>query len=654
MSVTRRYFRGNNSLLKDPFTSLLDSSGKKTILSQGYKSLDALYPYLERVYMYEDGRDVLKTVMKGDFPKVYLWWGVWAPRIQHFTPAYWTGKLMDSTHKFGLDYDENWEGKELFSIFKAGKNSLIIENKFKLDFTTSVGTVTDLDIVGGKYLGTAKGAWDSFKDNKLVGNLTVGTVYGNTAQQTQAFFDFINGREGDFLTANAGMSYIGVFGKDASKAQAQALEFKAFLTKNASRLGLRMNGTDIVNDPNNAVVLEGFFKALGQRKANNAFVDPFAHYYGGLQWVSAKLTGIQQFIFSKVGKFFAPAIRAKNAAIKAVSDFAGRIVGKILLKAGITTAIGAATGGIAAFLAPLLEKVLQATLSKIADVGKGLLRAVLKGDIVGEFNKMMDDAMKATEKAITCGCFVPVFLAFAVLIMMSNILVSISPVDRAKQVASAIVDTILPSRPEDLAPGDQTNCVFSTYIKTALSYNGWDDPPRTSSIWRHGSNDYWSPKDDATGTHGIKDCSYNIPYFAGNPARGPVNDTSSWCSVSGYSLKPYYGYALDVIPTTNRDEAWVYAPQLPNVSTWHVAGIKRIDLSGTGCYVILNGWDGGANHYSIFLLHLDCFSLPNILTFLIYPGDSIAKLYAYPLGKHVHIEMQVNNTYVKPEDWLCF
>ncbi|MFA5881043.1 MAG: hypothetical protein WC834_02515 [Eubacteriales bacterium] len=650
MSVTRRHFRGTNSLLKlnDP------------LLSQGYRSLDALYPYLERTYMYEDGRDIVQTIMKGNFPKIYLWWGKLSPMITHFTPAYWTGKLFESTHKFGLDYDDKWEGKELFSFFKAGRNPLIIENKFRLGFTTSAGTVSGLDVVGGEYLGTAKSAWDSFRKGKLVSNLTAATPYGNTAQQTQALFDFVNGKEDDFLIANVGMSYIGVFGNDVGDAQGQARKFKAFLVANANRLGLRLNtaGTDVANDSNNITILEGLFKSLGQRKSPGN-VDPFAHYYGALQWASAKLTGVQQYMFSKVGKFFAPVILAKNAAYKVASDFVGRVASKILLKVGITAALGAATGGLAAFLAPLIEKVIQATLARLADKAKDLLRALLKGNLVGEFNKIMDEGARATEKALTCGCLVPAFLGIACLMLMGNIISSISPIDRAKKAISEIASDVVPPRPPDIAVAQQNNCVSPTYTITTLSYAGADNPPvgSTAVVSRHGSNYYWSPKDSTpynSAIDGLKDCSLYIPFFdgVGTRARGPVGDAVSWCSGLG-SLQTYYGYALDVVPApVGSDAAWVYAPKLGGVTQWSLATVSRVATIGVGCHVTLNGSDA-AHNYVIYFEHLECASVPPLTWAHVNPGNGIARLFDYSGGKHAHIEMKVDGAYVKPEEWLC-
>lgn len=653
MSVTRRHLRGPSSLLKEQFATL-------PRMSQGYKSLDALCPYLERIYMYEDGRDLIKNVMKGDFPKIYMWWGQMSPRITHFTPAYWTGKVFESTHKFGLDYDDDWAGKEIHKFFKAGNNPLIRENKFKIGFTTRVGTVSGLHVVGGEYLKSATTAWDSYKEGKLVGSLAGATVYASAAKQKEALFAFLNGKEKDFLLANPGMSYIGVFGKSPDKVQKQARELKAYLTKpeNLTRLGLTMSGpTDIALNADNEAILAGFFEALSKRKHDAGTIDIFAQYFGGLQWASAKLTGVQQQIFLRFGKVLSPILVAKNAAIKAMSEFSGKIVSSIMLKTGLATALGAATGGIGAFLVPLLERAIQALLSKIADQGKELFRAIMKGDFSRAFDKMMDDALNATQKVLACGCIFPILSVVVIFMLMGTVITAISPTNRASapsNTGSSTGTDIPVPPPAPISPDAAPTCVFLGWKRTAEAYAGAE---AVTEVVGHGSNAYYAPKDTADGNDdndGIDDCSLLIPYFAGTdpPARGPINDDASWCN-NRDPAQTYFGYALDVIPLSSLDTTWTIAPRLGGVSSWSVSR-SNVD-PGYGCAVTLNGSDG-SNTYSLHILHLKCGLVSGEVGAVpssVAPGQAIALLYNYDGGKHAHLELQVNGDYKKPQDYMC-
>ncbi len=659
MSVTRRYFRGDASLLKTGSSSLLGSGGAPGLLTDGYKSLDALYPYLERMYMYEDGRDILQTIAKGNFPKVYAWWGQINVRVQHYTPAYWTGRIMNSTHMLGLDYDSDWDGHEVLSIFKPGKNPLLRQNKFDLSYATMGGSVSKLQVNGGLYLGTANNAWNALTDGKLVGIVGGGsTAYAGTAVQKQAFFDFINGKGNDFLTSNAGMSYVAVFGKNPTKGQAQALEFKDFLVRNSSQLGLTLTGSEIANTPQNEVALKDFFKALNQHKANPGTLDYTAKYFGGLQWLSAKLTGVQQIMFNKVGKFFAPVVYAKNAIIKKVADFGAKVAAKLLAKAGITAALGAATGGIATVLAPLIEKVLQATLSKIADKSKELIRAVIKGNFTQALDNMMNDAMKATEKVITCGCFVPLFLAFAGFMMMANIIVSISPVDRAKSTASSASAGGTPfTTPPPVASG--VNCPLQGASLTLGSYTVGGGYANAAG---HGSRYYWE-RIFGGGTTSL----FSIPYL-GSP-RGftcpggycSPNDSAPYevenpMNMPGAPSKalnstPYYGYAGDFASGNHN----VNAPGRIScggvdtaVTSWQVTGTVSTSY---GCGVVMSSTPA---RYRIFLLHLNtcggggcsCYSGTTYNA-----GDGITTLWS--TNPHVHIELTDAGTPQRPESCVC-
>jgi hypothetical protein len=636
-SVGRRAFEGTKSLLNSSF---VDPATGLDVMSDGYKSLQTVYDFQKRVYLQEDGRDLLKQISKGELGKNYLWIAQLRDRVQVFTPAYWTGKVMERTRFFGLVYNEKIPA--LNPLFD--KSPLIRDHYFTERFSVNYGgSVYQFSsrFKGSKHLGSFYGAWT--KANATTGNRLIGTrdattgvmTWGSADDNLDGFFALLNGN-------HAGLqAWVGE--KDWLNLTTKFTAFKTDLQKAGiwSQLELDAAG-NVVNSAKNRAILGGLFRKIGIRKANAANLDPFLEKFGALQIYTSKLSLIQQELFTrlKLNRLAAPLVRAKTIVAQKIANTLSRLVLKTGVAAAIT-ALGVATGGLAEVIAPFIEKILQALVSKVIDGAKDLLKAVLKGDIVGEFNKMMDDAAKATEKVITCGCIVPVFLAAAAFMMMANFLGSVSPVDRAKSAVTAAVSTLVPPRPE---PVEGTSCVFPTYIVQLRSYAGGNVPGR------HGSNDYWAPRDAGGSILGRRDCGLNIPYFAGSPAVGPVGDPTSWCSGQS-NLRPYYGYALDVT-APDPDTTWVYAPELSTVPRWDLARVKRIATDDTGCFVVLNGRDDSHN-YSVFLLHLACLSLPTIFTASVEPGDPVAKLFDYRGGKHAHIEMQVDGAYVKPEDWLC-
>lgn len=207
--------------------------------------------------------------------------------------------------------------------------------------------------------------------------------------------------------------------------------------------------------------------------------------------------------------------------------------------------------------------------------------------------------------------------------------------------------TALVSNADPLRPGNinASECVGPNPIITCYSYNvGVQRTRPGDGPCRHGDNIY---------PDGSNDCTFTIPYFAGDYARGPLSDPSSVCNNTN-PKRSYYGYALD-LTFSNPDQAWVYAPKVGNVTEWKT---KKRDMSTClrcpstiGCSIILTGND--PDHiYKVFLLHLDCADL-HFVSNKITPGTPISKLSEYRFGKHVHIEMTVDGSYVKPEDYLC-
>lgn len=643
-SVSRRYFEGPNSLLHfDPS----DAAG--TILSDGFRSLDTLHSYQKGVYLREDGADLLKAILsdKGEFAKSYLYIGQVKDRIQMFTPAYWTGKIISRTHGFGLVYDS--KATALHPIFE--RNPLLRTNSFKETFSVNLGLGSvnvSGKFKGGEHLETFYNAWTREQAGRLVGTSVGGVVdFGSTnpamqaLQNRQALFDAINGNHLNVSALGPGMNYVVGSTKQMESIVGDWSEFRNALSSSGLPFAFDASG-NLLNTNQNKDLLDGLFKSIGQRKMSAAQINPFMRKVGGLQIYASKLTVVQQKIYSKIGKFADPFIQMRTAISRRVSAFIAKAIAKLAVKAGIA-ALGVATGGIATALAPVIEKIVQMTISKISDVAKSAFKAVIKGDFVAEFDKMMEEALKTTEKAITCGCIVPMIMSLGGLYLMGNIIISISPVDRAKAAIISVISAILPRPPSITA----SNCVFPSYTITCYSYNTGD---HDAVPCRHGSNNYYAPKDDADGDpayknppDGIRDCDFMIPAFGHAPVGGPLADSASWCK-GATPRASYFGFAMDLVPSGSRDTTWIVAPALGGVTTWSVS------TRPVGCTVSLNGSDG-SHTYAVHMTHLDCGNLPTSGT--LNPGDPVDLLGPYSGGKHVHIELEVDGVYQRPEDIMC-
>ncbi len=656
-SIGRRYFEGSQSLLGQNFVD--PARPGSYVLSQGYDSLGRLYDYNKRVFLQEAGRDIASTIGKGKLADQFLWFGSFGDlyignkrvplseigmikdRIQMLTPGYWTKQIMDRTHSFGLVYNEEMKDRVLHPIFN--KLPWIIKNEFTEDFEYKVGGVVAGRITarftGSKDLGNFHKVWDAARNGQLVSSGTgaATTWVKDVAINNKAKIALLNG---DPLAIGGGNQIVGIT-DDPAQFLASMARVRADLV---AKLGLDVDKSTgkVLETAENLAKLDALDDQLLKRIDNRALLNPFKEKFGILEIYAHKLSVVQQKIYTKLGlnKVAQAFAQFKTALAQRLTNLVAKLGAKVLAKLGIA-ALGTATAGLGAVLAPVIEKLIQATIAKVVDKTKELLRAIVKGDFTQVLDNMMNDAMRATEKAIACGCFVPAILVFAIFMMMANIISSISPIDRAKQAASAIVDLVTVDRPDPITSG---NCVAETFTVSCNSYETGDQirPP-----CRHGDNAYWSTGDA---------CRLKIPYFAGNPARGPASDPTSVCN-STSPKKPYYGYALDVIPA-DPDNAWVYAPQIGSVTRWDIS-VRRIDQRACstcsewiGCSVTLSGNDGTHN-YRIFLLHLACTTLPEMWVGSVSPGYALAKLYNYVGVKHVHIEMMVDGSYVKPEDYMC-
>jgi len=153
---------------------------------------------------------------------------------------------------------------------------------------------------------------------------------------------------------------------------------------------------------------------------------------------------------------------------------------------------------------------------------------------------------------------------------------------------------------------------------------------------RHGrvGESYWGNRDV---------CSWPIPAYK-FPNTLPIFHPS--CRGENIEPSSQYGWALDVKGSTCN---LVTAPQIKNIRDWTVA---RVKLDGNDSYVMITGNGTGGTYY-MNLHHLRSETIrSNIIEgATLTPGAIIAEYY-----DHVHIEMAVNGSYIKPEDhlWGCY
>lgn len=168
---------------------------------------------------------------------------------------------------------------------------------------------------------------------------------------------------------------------------------------------------------------------------------------------------------------------------------------------------------------------------------------------------------------------------------------------------------------------------------TTGSYNG------TREVG-HGSNSYWS------GPAG-EDCGYDIPAFSGcySPTTATDPDGNNVCKGRARSCS-YYGFATDVRRSGRGDIV-----QLPSIFgksiNWTFQRRVTIAKTAWGWGYSFTGSDGG-NNYSLYLGHLNQTTPPPTAP----SGTVVGTLYPGLTPPHVHIELQINGQWVRP-DFLC-
>jgi hypothetical protein len=147
----------------------------------------------------------------------------------------------------------------------------------------------------------------------------------------------------------------------------------------------------------------------------------------------------------------------------------------------------------------------------------------------------------------------------------------------------------------------------------------------------HGSNTYWN----AMGSR----CSWRLPQGV---CWGPSQSiaSSNYCYGKSESC-PYYGYALDVVPTGSHD---VFAPTVEGKSiSWTYS--HSFSNRGTGWSHVYRG-----GSYYLVLTHLKQSANKESLV----SGEKVGELFPQGGNTHLHLEFSINGQYQRPEEFFCF
>jgi hypothetical protein len=205
-------------------------------------------------------------------------------------------------------------------------------------------------------------------------------------------------------------------------------------------------------------------------------------------------------------------------------------------------------------------------------------------------------------------------------VIIDTLTVTANAPDQKGSVASDVASVIIGNPPASSCPILGASVYYP-------SYNGSVDPEIG-----HGSNAYWS----------TNACGYDIPAFSGcfGPTKLVDPDKNNVCrSQSG--LCNHYGYASDIKGPAN---TLVFLPSIFGESlNWKFK--RRVSIAG-------GNWGYGylfsSGKYDLYLGHLNKTVPPDTAE----SGTPIGTLFPGLTNPHVHVELQINGQWVRP-DFLC-
>lgn len=178
---------------------------------------------------------------------------------------------------------------------------------------------------------------------------------------------------------------------------------------------------------------------------------------------------------------------------------------------------------------------------------------------------------------------------------------------------------------------NKSSCPIIMTSSAAGSYN-----PITQK--GHGSNEYWH----ALYSDESSMCKYSIPATSG--CRAPTVGQDNVCYKKGLTQCDFYGFAMDVSSSSSNN---VSLPQIDGKDVkWNFSGVEYED-SGVGWTY---GYTDESGKYSILLKHVNrgMTKENNLMS-----GTKLGSLYNQGTSTHLHLEVQVDGRYVRPENYFC-
>ncbi len=195
---------------------------------------------------------------------------------------------------------------------------------------------------------------------------------------------------------------------------------------------------------------------------------------------------------------------------------------------------------------------------------------------------------------------------------------------------------------------NNSSCPLSSGRISTYSYSDSIQEVEGSGARGHGTNGYWREME------GVRDCYFHIP--SDGVSCAPQVGSTNYCYLNprcstGNERSPFYGYAIDVTSSDRR----VFLPQVNGQSpTWEYLGLV-FQCNDAGCPHKFRTTTSDGTVYILNFLHLDMDAnrLPIINPGPYVSGYHFANLLDQGTNTHLHLEVNIDNVYVKPENYFC-
>ncbi|MFA6981461.1 MAG: hypothetical protein WC243_00310 [Patescibacteria group bacterium] len=575
----------------------------------GRGSVPKVRAILTKTYMDKDRelyREIADAISKDGGLKLYLWSRI-KTTVIGYTPAYYVENALKRVSYLGLvTKDELVDSDPKNPLFRIAndliKKNKIFQNTFKIGY---------LDATGNTIKEVFQGA-SHFEGVGVLGS----KILKNQLDAAQLFALFHAPDDSSIL------ALLNSYGIDNSYLE----KFKSL------RDWIKNNkGAAFQNEESLFSLIKGLHKYNSNIDLNGIGIT--TKYIGLLQRTGQFLSKLQSTL---------------------MNNFLGKLISKFMsFKTMAAEALAGALSLMLPALAPF-ERIIAAFVRKGLDfvqkLGTTLFKAAFKADM-----EALDEFLEEAAEGVLKVAKIVVLISIAPMLLiglLSGVLMSAIPQNNpGKAVGGGGDDSLGGSR----VVKKEANCtpIYNCPIKsptiTSYSYNG--DPSASASF--HGSNGYWEyvrteveerPVNEDPKIYKCYAIPGTIDTIRDHPNTGNVCDSSTPKATE-------YGYALDVIGADK-----VCAPKFEagdGGNPWYVSSMFSIEKSGTG--VVLEKTveiDGKTLSYRMLIMHINP-SEGLHMGMQVENGYHLGNFFDYPGGKHVHIELAVDNEVQRPEDFMC-